>query len=171
MSEHPRLHPESLIVAAGRPTQPGEPLSTPIVLSAPFRAEPGYNSYYRTDGSEGIAAVESVLGALDDGTAILFGSGMAATAAVLQTRPAGTVAVVPEAAYWGVLALFNAQQNLGHITLRPVDITDTDAVLAALHPADGPSADLLWLETVTNPLIGVCDLPVLIAAAFCCCRS
>jgi cystathionine gamma-synthase len=72
---------------------------------------------------------------------------------------------VPQAAYWGVLALFNEQQNLGHIQLRPVDITDTDAVLDALHPSGQPSADLLWLETVTNPLIGVCDLPVLIDAA------
>ncbi len=44
--------------------------------------------------------------------------------------------------------------------VRPVDITDTAAVLAAL-----PGADLLWLETVTNPLLGVVDLPALIAAA------
>ncbi len=44
--------------------------------------------------------------------------------------------------------------------VRPVDITDTDAVVAAL---DG--ADLLWLETPTNPLLGVADLPVLVGAA------
>lgn len=44
--------------------------------------------------------------------------------------------------------------------LRPVDIADTAAVVAAL---DG--ARLLWLETVTNPLMTVPDLPALIDAA------
>ncbi|HEY3737924.1 MAG TPA: PLP-dependent transferase [Jatrophihabitans sp.] len=164
MSDLP-LHPESVVVAAGRPTAPGEPLSTPIIPAAPFRAGPGYNSYVRTDGSAGIAALEEALGALDGGTATVFASGMAATAAVVQTRPARSVLVVPTAGYWGSLSLFNAQQQLGHVELRPVDITDTDAVLAALHPADGPSADVLWLETVTNPLIGVPDLSLLIEAA------
>jgi cystathionine gamma-synthase len=44
--------------------------------------------------------------------------------------------------------------------IRPVDVTDTDAVAAAL-----PGADLLWVETVTNPLMGVVDLPAVIDAA------
>ena len=44
--------------------------------------------------------------------------------------------------------------------MQPVDIADTDAVIAAL-----PGAGLLWLETVTNPMIEVIDLPPLIEAA------
>jgi cystathionine gamma-synthase len=40
-----------------------------------------------------------------------------------------------------------------------VNIADTDAVLAALS-----GARLLWLETMTNPLLAVPDLPTLIAA-------
>ena len=45
---------------------------------------------------------------------------------------------------------------------RPVfvDVTDTDAVLAA---CDG--AALLWLESPTNPLNGIVDLPAVIAGA------
>ena len=43
--------------------------------------------------------------------------------------------------------LFQAQRELGKMSLRPVDITDTDAVVAAL-----PGARLLWLETTTNPM-------------------
>ena len=44
--------------------------------------------------------------------------------------------------------------------VRTVDITDNDAVLAAL-----PGASLVWLETTTNPLLGVVDVPTLAAAA------
>jgi len=42
----------------------------------------------------------------------------------------------------------------------PVDITDTDAVIAAI---DG--ASMLWIETPTNPLVGIADLERLAAAA------
>jgi cystathionine gamma-synthase len=44
--------------------------------------------------------------------------------------------------------------------VRRVDLADSSAVIAAL---DG--ADLLWLETVTNPLLAVPDIPTLAAAA------
>ena len=46
------------------------------------------------------------------------------------------------------------------MTVRRSTLADTDAVLTALV-----GAALLWLETVTNPLLAVADLPVLIAAA------
>jgi cystathionine gamma-synthase len=79
---------------------------------------------------------------------------------VVDLQPPGTVAVIPDAAYSGAVTIFGDQERLGRMTVRRVDIVDTDAVLAAL---DG--ADLLWLETVTNPLLAVADLPVLIEAA------
>lgn len=45
--------------------------------------------------------------------------------------------------------------------MRRVDVTDTAAVI---HDAlDG--ADLLWLESPTNPLLEVADLPALLGAA------
>jgi cystathionine gamma-synthase len=46
-----------------------------------------------------------------------------------------------------------------------VDIADTDAVLAQLAPAGGKPADMLWLESPTNPMLGVADIPALAAAA------
>jgi cystathionine gamma-synthase len=53
-----------------------------------------------------------------------------------------------------------AQQELGRMAVRRVPIADTKAVLAAL---DG--ANLLWVESPSNPLLEVADLPVLIEAA------
>jgi cystathionine gamma-synthase len=155
-----KLHPESIAVAAGRPEAPGEPLSTPIVLSAPYRYASGENRYGRHDLSPTVTAFETALGALEGGTALAFGSGMAAIAAIAEARPLGSVAVIPEAGYSGTLSTFRAQEALGRLTARAVDLADTAAVIAAL-----PGADLLWLESVTNPLLGIPDLPTLIAAA------
>jgi len=154
------LHAESLVVAAGRPEQPGDPLTVPVVLTAPYRNAPDDNRYSRAHVTPTIAAFEAALGALEGGTALAFASGMAAVAAIAEGRPAGSVAVIPAAGYTGSLAAFRAQEALGHLSVRGVDLTDTPAVIKAL---DG--ADLLWLETVTNPLLDVPDLPALIAAA------
>lgn len=158
----PELRPESVVVASGRPTRaPQAPLNTPVVLASALRhgSDTGAD-YVRYEGSDTITAFEAAVGALDGGAAVAFSSGMAAVTAVAEGQPAGALAVVPENAYGGTVALFAEQQRLGRMPTRPVDITDTDAVLAAL-----PGAQLLWLETVTNPLMGVADLPVLIAAA------
>jgi cystathionine gamma-synthase len=151
---------ESVAVSAGRPHEPGAPLSTPVVLTSTFRSTPDLNAYARSEGNDTLAAFEAAVGALDGGSAIAFASGIAAVAAVAEGQPAGTVAVVPHAAYSGTRATFAEQESLGRMTVRPVDIADTDAVLAAL-----PGAGLLWLETVTNPLLTVPDLPALTAAA------
>jgi cystathionine gamma-synthase len=56
--------------------------------------------------------------------------------------------------------MFAAAGEAGRLEVHAVDITDTDAVIAAL-----PGAGLLWLETTTNPLMGIADLPALIEAA------
>jgi cystathionine gamma-synthase len=159
MSE-PDLHPESVAVAAGRPHDPGAALNPPIVVASAYRHDGTANRYQRHDGTPTIAALEAALGALDGGEAVAFASGMAATAAVVEGRPAGAVAVVPAAAYSGSIVIFDEQQRLGRMQVRPVDTADTAAVIAAL---DG--ADLLWLESVSNPLMAVPDLPALIGAA------
>jgi cystathionine gamma-synthase len=136
-------------------------MSQPVVLASNLHhGGPSGGDYVRADGSATLGAFEQALGALDGGSAVAFGSGMAAISTVIDQLPSGAVAVVPSTAYGGTLGLFSERQRMGRLTLRPVDITDTDAVLAAL-----PGADLVWLETVTNPLMGVPDLPALLDAA------
>lgn len=156
----PNLRPESVLVTAGRPHEPGSPVTTPIVLTAPYRHHPESNRYARHDVTETVAAFETVLGVLEGGRALAFANGMAAMAAVVEGQPSGSVAVVPDAGYSGTMSIFAEQERLHRMRLRRVDVTDTAAVAAAL---DG--ADLLWLETVSNPLMAVADLPALCSAA------
>ena len=154
------LRPESIAVASGRPTEPGTPLNAPIVAGAPYRHGEGENRYARHDTTESVQSLERAVGALEGGRALAFGSGMAAIAAVAEGQRAGAVAVVPTAGYSGCVSIFAQQQALGRMTVRSVDVGDTSTVVAAL---DG--ADLLWVESVSNPLLVVADLPALIAAA------
>lgn len=155
-----QLHPESIVVSAGRPHEPGAPLSAPIVLAAPYRHAQDANRYARHDVTPTLAAFETIMGELDGGTALAFASGVAAMAAVVEGLPTGSTVVVPNEAYSGTVSIFRSQEALGRLAVRAVDIGDTAAVLAAL---DG--AALVWLETVTNPLMTVPDVPATAAAA------
>jgi cystathionine gamma-synthase len=67
--------------------------------------------------------------------------------------------VAPTNCYLGVAAAIDERTETDGVTVRRVDVADTAAVLAA---ADG--ADMLWLESPTNPTIEVADLPALGAA-------
>ena len=65
----------------------------------------------------------------------------------------------PTDCYAGVKALLADGQQQGRWSAELVDVTDTDAVLAA-----AAQADLLWLESPTNPLLEIADLPALCRA-------
>lgn len=154
-----RLSPSSLVVDAGRPLRrPGGPVNPPLSLSSTFHAG-GERDYLRS-GSPTTDAFEAVVGALDGGVAVSFASGTAAFAAVLDALPAGAVVVAPSSMYWGSIDLLRTGAALGRWDVRAVDIADTDAVLVAV-----PGADLVWIETPTNPLLAVADVPVICAAA------
>lgn len=153
------LSAETIAVHAGRPAAtPGAPLNPPIVAASSFHAE-GRHEYAR-EGAPTTQALETALGALEHGTAVAFASGIGAANAVLDLVPAGSVVVAPSAAYAGVAARLRELAARGTIELRTVDVDDTIAVTDACA-----GAALLWLESPTNPLLQVADLPACIAAA------
>ncbi len=157
--------PQTVVVAAGRTSAiPGEPLNVPLVLASSFRAEQEgpaesrVTGYSREDGTETWTALESAVGELEGGTAVAFSSGLGAIAAVLDLFAAGCRIVAASDAYAGSRALLAEGVSQGRWQVRLVDVTDTDTTLAAAR-----SADLLWLESPTNPLLDVADLPALCA--------
>jgi cystathionine gamma-synthase len=159
------LSPATLAVTAGRPpAEPNSPLNAPLVLASTYVASPGApqpgDLGYGRWTNPTWQAFETVLGRLEGGEALLFASGMGAVSAVVEQVPDRGRVVVPAAGYNGTLVLFAELAERGRLDVVGVDVADTDAVRAAL--ADG--AHLLWLETPTNPLLEVADLPALVAA-------
>jgi cystathionine gamma-synthase len=155
----------TLAVTAGRPRHvTGAGANPPVVLSSTYRAgdertQPGDRVYGRWD-NETWEAFETALGCLEGGSALAFGSGMAAITAALDEVPHGGVVLVPRHAYSGTLGLLDDRAKAGRLSVRQVDVADTDAMAAA---AEG--ADLVWLETPTNPMLEVADLPAVTEAA------
>src|SRR4051794_23031384 len=119
------LRPESVVVAAGRPAEPGSPLNTPIIPVAPYRHGDGDNRYARHDLSPTVTAFEAAVGALEGGTALAFSSDMGAASAVIDRLPLGAIVVVPQAGYSGVVELFGELEAAGRLTVRKVDPDDT----------------------------------------------
>jgi cystathionine gamma-synthase len=154
---HDHQHPATVAVTAGRPTGVGDPLNHPITLASNFRGEEG--AYSRTHGTPGWIGLEEAIGALEGGRAVSFSSGMAAAAAALFAL-APRVIVLPSYSYLGVRALVDDHVRQGHLELRSVDIADTAAVLSAI-----PGADVVWVETPTNPTLDVADVPAICRAA------
>lgn len=154
------LRLETLAITAGRPSAyPGHPLSTPIVLASNFRAG-GAVEYARDGGTDTWRALEAAVGTLEGGDAVAFASGMAAAAAILESLPTGASVVVPADCYAGVRTLLDDGARHGRWKVTAVDITDSAATEQVAW-----AADLLWLESPTNPLIDVADLPRLCAFA------
>jgi cystathionine gamma-synthase len=127
-------------------------------MTAPFHA--GEVAGYARDGQPTMAALERAVGALEEGVAVAFSSGMAAAAALLEDLPVGARVLAPDGAYQGTRELLGRRQAAGRLSVTLVDIADTDAVDERL---DG--VDLLWIESPTNPLVEVADIPALVEAA------
>ncbi|MCB1001860.1 MAG: aminotransferase class I/II-fold pyridoxal phosphate-dependent enzyme [Acidimicrobiales bacterium] len=154
---HDARHPDTIAVSAGRPTEIGDPLSHPIVLASNFRGDEG--AYARTHGVATWVGLEDAVGALEGGQATAFATGMAAASACLFAL-APRVLVLPTFSYLGVRALVNDLVEQARLQVRFVDITDTAAVVEA---CDG--ADVVWIESPTNPTLDVADLDTITAAA------
>lgn len=154
----PSGHPETLAVTAGRPDEPGAPFNTPPTFASTFR-DGGIYGYGRW-GNPTWGALEEALGLLEGGRALVFGSGQAALAAVLETLPVGATVVLPSTAYLGTRGLLADLAARQRLQTRAVDVTDAPAVLAGIQ-----GADMLWLESPTNPLLGIADLATLLSAA------
>jgi cystathionine gamma-synthase/cystathionine gamma-lyase len=88
-----------------------------------------------------------------------FASGMAATAAVLGLLSAGDHVVVTDDLYGGTYRLFSRVLERYGLTFSYVDMSDLDAVRAAVQPA----TKLFWIETPTNPLLKIVDIAAIAA--------
>lgn len=150
------LRPATFAIGAGRPHGPGTPLNTPMEPSSSFR-QGGERTYARSDGSAGVVAFEELMGGLEGGTAVAFASGIAACAAVFAHVPDGGHVVLGEDVYLGVAALAADRAARHGWTIERLPVDDP-------RWCERGEADLLWLETPSNPLLEVADLAAICGA-------
>ena len=149
---------ESWLVSAGRSSEPGAPLNVPLIPASNFIIGRG-REYSRDDGTPTWEALEEVVGGLESGKAVAFASGMAAIAAVFDQMMAGAVVVLPDDCYQGVAGLAAAGVERGRWSVQRVAVDDTAGWIGACAVAD-----LVWLESPSNPLLTVADLEAICAA-------
>ena len=149
------LHPDSWLVASGRPTDQGGPLNVPPVPASNYAG----GGYARSDGTPTWRAIEEIVGGLESGHAVAFSSGMAAAAAVFSLLPAGARVALPSDCYHGVARLADRGAERSRWEVTRIPTTDTASWLEALE-----RPGLVWLETPSNPLLEIAELAAICSA-------
>ncbi|PRY51766.1 cystathionine gamma-lyase [Geodermatophilus tzadiensis] len=133
----------------------------PLHLATTFKQDgvgglrDGYE--YARSGNPTRTALQELLASLEEGVAgLAFASGLAAEDTLLRTvcEP-GSHVVLGGDAYGGTFRLISRVLSRWGVEHTPVDLTDPDALRAAIRPG---STRVVWCETPTNPLLTVVDI-------------
>lgn len=181
MSDLSSLSPATRLVAGGRPAHEDlAPVNPPIVMSSTFRqTTPSDMNTYARFSNKTWDGLEQVVADLEGAElpGLVYASGMAAVAAVQDLVPVGSIILMPEHTYMASVSVAKRLEARGITTLVRLDIENTESVIAELEMAaqtagiTPQSVDyaapkvLLWLESPTNPMMEVADLPAILAAA------
>ena len=112
------------------------------------------NSYGR-DNNDTVRQAEEVIRQLEGAAAsLLFPSGMAAVAAVFRALPSGARVVMQRGIYWGTMKWVRAYCVRRAIILDEVDAAEPGALAEACRS----SADMVWIETPSNPWLKTVDI-------------
>ncbi|WP_405141784.1 cystathionine gamma-synthase [Sphaerisporangium sp. NBC_01403] len=159
---------ETLAIHAGQEPDPHTGAVVPPIYAV---------STYKQDGVGGLRAgyeysrsanptrnsLEECLAAIEGGTrGLAFASGLAAEDTLLRTvcRP-GDHVIIPDDAYGGTYRLFAKVLSRWGLHYDPVPLGDVEAVRAAIRP----DTRAIWVETPTNPLLGIADIEALASIA------
>jgi cystathionine gamma-synthase len=165
--KHMPMRLETLAIHAGQHIDPATgAVIPPIYLTTTYEraADGSYpNGYvYTRVGNPNRTMLEECLAALEGGVgAAAFGSGLAASNALLQCLRPGDHVVAPDDAYFGVTNLLRAVLAPWGLEYTRVDMRDAANVRAALRP----HTKLVWIETPSNPLLKVADIEAISAIA------
>jgi cystathionine beta-lyase/cystathionine gamma-synthase len=157
---------DTLCIHAGQEPDPiSGAVMAPIVLSSTFAqdgpgAHKGYD--YSRAGNPTRSALEGCLAALEGADhAVAFGSGCAATTAVLMTLRSGDHVLVADDVYGGTFRIFDQVLAPFGVAASFVDMTDPARVAASLRDA----TKLVWVETPSNPMLKIIDIAAVAGVA------
>jgi len=151
----------TLLAQAGHCLDPATGAVTPPIHTATTYARDDqyalrHGRSYSRDENPGYVAIEELMVALERGAAsMLFASGMAAIAAVLDSVPAGRHLVAPKTMYYGAqewMRRMAAQRNIG---LTLFDVANPEGLANAIVKGQ---TDMVWIESPVNPTWEVIDI-------------
>ncbi|MFG2085631.1 MULTISPECIES: cystathionine gamma-synthase [unclassified Spirillospora] len=159
---------ETLAIHAGQEPDP----TTGAVVTPIYQV-----STYKQDGVGGLrggyeysrsanptrTALEICLAEAEGGSrGLAFASGLAAEDALLRAvcRP-GDHVIIPDDAYGGTYRLFAKVAEPWGVAFDSVPLGDVEAARRAVRP----ETKIIWVETPTNPLLGIADIASLAAVA------
>lgn len=108
-------------------------------------------------------ALQECLAELEGGTAgFAFASGLAAEDAILRAvlKP-GDHVIIPNDAYGGTFRLFDKVHRPWGVDVSLAKVSQPDAIRGEIRP----TTKLIWIETPTNPLLGIADIEAVAAIA------
>src|SRR5689334_11722832 len=157
------MRPATRAVHTGRPPhESDQPLNVPITMAATYVA--GGDREYGRYANPTWTAFEEALADLEGGAqgarCLSFASGLAAVSVLLDLVGQDALVVAPQHAYNGTTMQLGDLESRGRIRTRLVDLTDTDAAVAACE-----DAALVWLESPANPTMEIADLATIATAA------
>jgi cystathionine gamma-lyase len=139
---------------------------TPIYATSTYvHQSPGVHKGYDYSRSQNPTrfAFERCLADLEDGQAgFAFASGLAAEAAVLELLDHGSHILVCDDLYGGTYRLFEqVRRRSANLDVTYVDPTNLSAFEAAIRP----NTRMIWVESPSNPLLKLMDLPAVVDLA------
>jgi cystathionine gamma-synthase len=156
-----KLSPASIAAQAAGATEtetggvvPGISLATTYLRGEDYTLLRPENTYGR-DHNATVRQAEEVIRQLEGAAeSLLFPSGMAAVAAVFRALPSGARVVMQTGIYWGTLKWVREYCVRRAILLDEVEASDAGALAEACRS----SADMVWIETPSNPWLRTVDI-------------
>ncbi|MEX2986048.1 cystathionine gamma-synthase [Streptomyces sp. C36] len=159
---------ETLAIHAGQEADPLTGAVVPPIYQVSTYKQDGVGGLrggyeYSRSGNPTRTALEENLAALEGGVrGLAFASGLAAEDCLLRTLLApGDHVVIPNDAYGGTFRLFAKVVGRWGVEWSVADTSDPAAVRAAIRP----QTKAIWVETPSNPLLGITDIAAVAAVA------
>ncbi|MEJ8573977.1 aminotransferase class I/II-fold pyridoxal phosphate-dependent enzyme [Microbaculum marinum] len=162
------LDPETLVAQAlGRVDGETGAVVPPMHSATTFARGDDYaligSHIYSRDSAPTVAHAEEIVAALDGGGgARLFGSGLAAIAALLETLEPDAHVLAPQVMYYAAQDWMRRLAARGRISLDLYDQTRPETLEPLLQPG---RTKLVWIETPANPTWDVVDIAATAALA------
>jgi cystathionine gamma-synthase len=117
---------------------------------------------YARGGNPTRDQLEACLASLEGAAhGLAFSSGLAAEDAILRYLTPGDHVILSDDAYGGTFRLLNAVWGPLGLTHTPTPLTNLDAIRAAWRP----ETRMVWVETPSNPLLAITDIPAVATLA------